>query len=505
MFDTNRQLLDHNMTSQPIMRWLWPLNLVPHLIDYCQVRAGGYVSASIYNYNKPLTTDGLRLGAYLWRVDDTVDFTPIQFEWAERWNSLKCLKVEMMNIEGETLEEFNERRRQVVDHFSRKDVLHEQIRNAPNLGHNPVEERSDDSTFRLVTYVDAFRIEGNPAAQRLVADIIFAILRYLFHNADSEPRAIALANSIWHSVRVDAISKDSEDELPDDIGDWLFCHPVVVDNPYALLQLDKNRESSFSQLWFIERIMRDGCLWVGHMANSHERAEFENSPEREPADLECSGPSDAKGKAPADHDGTDSAPASSPSHPDRKPETILRRQLIRKTLAMLVGVSSFSQNGDNGVVLDRRNMAAFADLLGHQSGSRKNRGRLERDLVSAFDVDGPCLLAVPYNGEWEMLPRPGFRGMSICWVVEGVSHKDKEDRREDNSGGQLDSDSQMKWPVEGNVLDEEGWISSMEAGTSAEQPKLREENPEPSYRVVNKVQGLWQIMLDVPMQKYTFI
>lgn len=462
-------------------------------------------------------------------VDDTVDFMPIQLEWAERWNSLKCLKVKMMHIKGETPEEFEERRRQIVDHLSREDVLHKQIRNAPNLGHHRLEERDDDSGFRPVAYVDALRIEGNPAARRLVADIIFAILRYLFLNADSEPRAIGLANSIWHSVRVDAISEDPGDELPDNVGDWLFCHPVVVDNPYALLQLDKDRGSSFSQFWFIERIMRDGCLWVGHMAYSHERADFKYPPERGAADLECSEPSNAKGKAPADPDGADSATASSPSHLDRKRKTILERQLVRKMLAMFSGMAAFTQIEKSGIGLDRRNMAAFGDALWYMVGSHENKERLGRELVSAFDIDGPCLLAVPYNGEWEMLPRPSIRSMSICWVIERVSHKEKEDRREDSGGEHLDSYSRMKSSVgkdgaeaEGNVLDEESWISSMEADTSAEQPNLSvsepssaadarsrekgcEEDPEPSYRVLDKVQGLWQIMLDIPMQKYTFI
>jgi hypothetical protein len=517
------------MTSQSVIRWLWPLNLHPHLIDHCKVRSGGYISASTYNFNNPLTTDGLHLGAYFWEVDDTVDFTPIQLEWAERWNSLKCLQVQMMKVKGETPQEFAERRRQIVDHLSREDVLHKQIRNAPSLGRYPVEEFDYDSSFRPVAYVDALRIEGNRAARRLVADIVFAILRYLFLNADSEPRAIALANSIWHSVRVDAISETSDDELPDNVGDWLFCHPVVVDDPYSLLQLDKDRNSSFSQFWFIERIMRDGYLWVGHMANSHERADSTYSRERGAADLKCSEPSDAKGKAPADHDGAGAATATSPSHLDRKPTTILKRQLQRKMLAMFSGVASFTETDDSGTGNDRRNMAAFVDALWYGVGSHEHKERLKRELVSAFDIDGPCLLAVPYNGEWEMLPRPSIRSMSVCWVVERVSHEEKEDRRQDSSGEHLDCDSKKNWPVDkdgveaqGSVLDEEGSVSSKEADISVGKPDLPvsesssaanarsqekrcEKNPEPSYRVLNKVQGLWQIMLDMPMQRYNFI
>jgi hypothetical protein len=57
---------------------------------------------------------------------------------------------------------------------------------------------------------------------------------------------MGLANSIWHSLRVDAVSTKADD-LPDDVGDWLFSHPAVDEDPSVLLQLDETPDDSFGQ------------------------------------------------------------------------------------------------------------------------------------------------------------------------------------------------------------------------------------------------------------------
>ncbi|KAL3429996.1 hypothetical protein BDV09DRAFT_200058 [Aspergillus tetrazonus] len=156
----------------------------------------------------------------------------------------------------------------------------------------------------------------------------------------------------------------------------------------------------------------------------------------------------------------------------------------------------------------------------------KDRVRIgQRELVGAFDVNGPSLLAVPYSGDLEMLPRSEFRGMSICWVVEHVPHEGKEDCSQENSSSEpVDNDSRMKWPMrkedavaEGDVSDGEGTIGSIAAGTdqpesessSAADTKSQaagsEVDSEPAYRVLNKVQGMWPILLDFPLKRYNFI
>ena len=481
------------------MRWIWPLNLAPHLINHCKVLAGAHINGSYYDPSHPLLPNGIRLSAYLWSVDDAIDFTPIQFEWSETWTSLKCAKIKMMHIDGETPEDFQDRKRQIVEHLSKGNSLHKQIRNISNKGRHSDNENEQEKGFQITTYADALRIEGSPAMQRVVADIIFAILRYVF--LTSESRALALGNSIWHSVRVDAISKDAADELPDNIGDWLFCHPVVLDNPYALLQLDKDGEGSFSQFWLIERIMQDGCLWVGHMANFRDR-HMSHPPDSATADLDLSNSEDrnSKGKESV-YDNNTEFPLASKDKADRKAKTILQRQFTRNLLAMLTGsmISTEPKEIDN-FAMDRRNMARFADTLYYRVEQGEQKQPLEHDHVAAFNVDGPCLLAVPFNGEWEMLPRPAIRSMSNCWVIEQIPSNNNDCGDYSNSES-FDDGTQVRARRSENGAKGKDPLSEFEGSPEVDVS----EHSEPSYRVLNKVQGVWQIMLDIAMQKFTFI
>lgn len=63
------------------------------------------------------------------------------------------------------------------------------------------------------------------------------------------------------------------------------------------------------------------------------------------------------------------------------------------------------------------------------------QGRL--NLVSVFDVDGPCTIFTPYDADLETLPYRERRGMSVYWVVEKVDVSASEEnaaRREINQG-----------------------------------------------------------------------
>jgi hypothetical protein len=115
----------------------------------------------------------------------------------------------------------------VVKHFGRDSIRHQQVLDAAIPGCHFVQAGNGDSDVEFEVQVDALQMNSDLATQRLVAEIVFAILRHLYLNAHSEPRAIGLANSIWHSLRVDAVSGEAG-ELPDDVGDWLFSHPGVV-------------------------------------------------------------------------------------------------------------------------------------------------------------------------------------------------------------------------------------------------------------------------------------
>jgi hypothetical protein len=500
------------------MGWLWPLNLAPHKLNYYRLRHAGFLSASQYNFGETFTPDGLRLDAHVWTVEDTIDFTVIQREWAEKWNSLKPLRVALKKEEGETTEEAEERQRAVVQSLCKDLTRLQNVREAALLGCYVFEAGKGYGDVEFVASVAALPMIDTPETQRCIAEIVFAILRHLYLNSHSERQAIGLANSIWHSLRVDAVSTKAE-ELPDDVGDWLFSHPDVDDDPSVLLQLDETLDDSFGQAWLIERIMRDGFLWVGrYLIPVSPKDSASNSTSR-------------KGFA-------DEAPDSQISNPGKsasRSESILSRQMQRKMIASMAIITALPNSDDRvkhaTMGMDRRNLVSFMSACNQNLHSNEHHEACARDLVSAFDVDGPCLVAIPRNADLEVLPRPALRSMSVCWVVEPVIRtKDRGgERREhdDPSSSPANSESPArKEPIREHEAKSNGLraqrdasselvIGSAErAGLAVQQPILREDNEEPPdecgeeyetlYKVLNKVRGLWQIK-DYPMHRYKFM
>jgi hypothetical protein len=204
----------------------------------------------------------------------------------------------------------------------------------------------------------------------------------------------------------------------------------------------------------------------------------------------------------------------------------------RKIIASIAVVTALSnRHDDNTIGFDRRNLILFMEDLNRKVDSHKNDEAPARDLVSTFDVDGPCLVAIPHNGDWEILPRPGLRSMSVCWVVELVTRAKElggERSERDHPGSSLPGSewlerkgSMVEDEVEGNGLrgqrDDSSTLATRSAGhpeSLARQSALGEDDKapleerggehEPLYRVLNKVRGLWQL-IDHPIERYTFI
>jgi hypothetical protein len=109
--------------------------------------------------------------------------------------------------------------------------------------------------------------------------------------------------------------------------------------------------------------------------------------------------------------------------------------------------------------------------------TREADGECARTLFSAFDVDGPCLVATPYDAAWERLPRPEARSMSTCWVV--------------------------------GELDRPGDVVPLDGGTGGEAPHDPKRRLVPGrvfrkFKVLNKVKGMRQIM-NLPFQEHFFL
>ncbi|KAF8847373.1 hypothetical protein BDZ45DRAFT_754976 [Acephala macrosclerotiorum] len=492
--------------------WLWPLSRTPHLLDHCKLHVWGFISQSTYQSEKIFTPNGPRLRAHLWSVEDIFDFRQIQAEWEEEWTRDKLMRLQITKLEGETTDQFQRHQRLFLDYCLKKNVLVPQTSLQVSLGERTLYSGPHcNSDFNIEFNEDDMLRHHDQAAQRLATEIIFAILRYLYLKADSEPLALGLANSIWHSLRTDVVPR-TEYELPDEVGDWLLTDPDVLDNRPELLQLDRTRDGSVAQFWLIDRIMRDGFLWVGRYGNG-------------PISERKGSSSTARGTA-----------VSSSRRPTAAiAKSILQRQRARRFTASIAGICNFPRLNRSDMRYDRRNMAAFIEDISrvrdHEGDYEQMEEAHAQDLVSVFDVDGPCLIAIPHNGDWEMLPRPALRSMSVCWVVEPVARTKQgasEERTEWNrpeggvSASQRLEKKTSKGEVEtrGNDWRGQGNFSTMlamgpairlepAAGQSVSEEgeqKLTEQwskDHEPSYRVLNKVRGLWYLMLD--NNEYTFI
>lgn len=103
-------------------------------------------------------------------------------------------------------------------------------------------------------------------------------------------------------------------------------------------------------------------------------------------------------------------------------------------ITSMAGITNFPRLDTGDMPYDRRNLAALVEglsrIMDHEGDYELMEEAHARDLVSVFDVDGPCLITIPHNGDWEMLPRPALRSMSVCWVVEPVA------RTKQDTGGE---------------------------------------------------------------------
>ena len=60
------------------------------------------------------------------------------------------------------------------------------------------------------------------------------------------------------------------------------------------------------------------------------------------------------------------------------------------------------------------------DVLDRGILTHKAEERRKSQLVTAFDVDGPFTVAIPFNYDWGWLPHLFLRTASVYWVVESI-------------------------------------------------------------------------------------
>ncbi|USP80389.1 hypothetical protein yc1106_07663 [Curvularia clavata] len=465
-------------------------------IEHCHVR--NFITTKLQTIRPGQTTpDGVLLKAYPWSVNREIDFTLIKLTWADAWESLRCWEFIIERQKDETWEQYRTRNDTITHWMSQTGVYERALEDFRQFGCIPENSAIwgsvDHRSVQVTRYINSRRINQVPEMQNLLAQIIFDILRYTLTVSEEKALARGLATSIWQSVRTDQVP-GSDDPLPDEVSDALFSHIDVLKRPFATLQLEETLDNTFAQLWFVDRIMETGRLWCGtyippdgkdgtapHISSGSESTTEINS-----------GVGNEFGKLPAE-----------------KSDSIIYKQIRRQCLAQLVQATPKADE-----LTDMRwPTGTLVEVLSNRDyWSTRGEERRKETLFSTFDVDGPCMVATPYNAEWEILPRPKLRSTRVCWIVEERNCSEEAtigtSETEDTPSDTLFDTPHANRP---NVVERKGKERATNLVREPEAPENdgASDTTEPfrsqslNLRVLQKVRGLWQIM-DLPQQDYVF-
>ena len=470
-------------------------------IEYCQVR--DYINIRLQTGRQgQLTAEGMLLHSYLWSVDREIDFSPIQAEWADEWESCKNWVLVYQCQEDEVVggQAHAHLMALVQRLFNQPDVTSQALKDFRRWGHIPHESSvwgNFDHTRIQVKRgeIDAKHAQQVPAKRETISQIIFAILwyiRYTLAASEEEGELMkGLANSIWHSVRIDQVP-GSGYQLPDEVGDTLFTHPDIVNRPSATLQLDEMLDKSLAQLWFIDRIMQHGRLWCGTY-----------TPPKRPAHRTSSPGSHSSTTYEEDLKAHNEHLAATPEHM----WSVLNRQFARQCPTAII---EGDVAGNGRMRSTRHNWVTYPEILRMDLWSDRKERLRKRTLLSTFDVGGPCLVATPYDPEREVLPRPKLRSSSTCWVVEakedGGSAEGTCAGVEDDFPDVTNSNAADGTEARGKGKERAADVSpEAEPSIDADDVKAKKllDRRDLDLRVLRKVKGLWCIM-DLPSQRYLF-
>ncbi|KXJ87011.1 hypothetical protein Micbo1qcDRAFT_179261 [Microdochium bolleyi] len=454
---------------------------------------------------------GLPVRCHTWTVESELDLSAVQAQYESAWDELQSIRIRVDPRPGESRVEFSARQQSIALHFQQPEIIRLARQEIRESGYVKSSSRAwhgvDSAGVYCTGGVMPQTIEADPVMKQTLAGIIFGILAGLNVLGRSDHRAAGVANSIWQSLRVHCL--DTSMDLPDLVSDELFVHRHVLMSNFRTLRLDQGPDGTYLQLWFVERVMRHGSLWVGaynRVDSLLTRAGMgeDGTPRAEGASPE------AEACQPDNVDQSESATASSPASPRTdiddiagEPKSLLERQIQQTLSWRLIQSLSPQTEGEDGQTrgyASRAAMVYFLDCLSREVFTPQAEDARVRDLVSVFDIDGPCVVAIPFNPEWETLPHSSLRSMSTCWVVEQLStvepplgaspeNTEHQPRRAVGSGPAVSG--------ENDGSDDKG---KGKEDTDLLSAPLRRE----TYRVVGKVRGLWQ-MMDFPENVAYFV
>lgn len=246
-------------------------------------------------------------------------------------------------------------------------------------------EQGDDHRSSLLEKLQ------DPQERQWIGRLLLDILRHL-HTIQED----ALADSLCQSIKIDTMDtkEDHDYWLPDSAAE-LLANEDLCANMWLALQLDNAFDGNVGQFWIIDRITRAGNVWVGNYTLPFQ-PEVSQSPSLPISKI---------------------ATSEEPSEEQSQTGSILQSQLTRQILAMkaheVTAADPYRKPEDVTITV-----AAFLTLAALSSKDTIQKDKRLAARVSAFDVDGPCLVATPFDAEIERLPRPSIRAMSSAWVVE---------------------------------------------------------------------------------------
>ncbi|KAL3297432.1 putative heterokaryon incompatibility [Colletotrichum asianum] len=474
---------------------LSPFDINPGAIhDYSMLQQGPLAPRASVHAFRDTVTQGLPLPAYIWIVDRELDLSPVKEQLAETWHAMKSLHIIVTRAKDESLAAFMSREGAAKRHFRNPTIMNKALGEILQHGHVPQDSTvwcgMDPTGINCTADIKIASLEADPAAKRKLAGIIIYILAYLHKLARQDPQATGVANSIWQSLRVDYTKegKVGSNELPDVVCDELFTHIDVLLDSSSTLQLHRGSGNAYLQLWFIDRIMQRGTLWIGRYQRVRDTSKLPNTQSSSSRGKEPDRELNKKDEISNDPQGSASAVSAQISR--GATESILQRQGTRRMFARLADRALFESDNKEptSILVNIGSLYYFADAAHRGTWDAEADEARARDLVSVFDVDGPCIMATPFNAEWETLPNPALRSMSACWVVELL------DRRAFSRMSEQEPEGKGKGKDE---------VNAGNGGFEAARNLMPAEDT-PLYRVLHKVRGLWQLM-DIPLGEILFI
>lgn len=475
-----------------------------------------------------LTPGGVILPAILWCVDREIDFTPIKSHWADRWWAMKTVSQSGSSGRqmwwqdvGSLVGAQRQSAERILRNIRKGYLEGESLRN------------HKDDAFPGIIFSASVRfnlLERDAQAKYKIGDMVRDILSYLLHSKETE-----LANSIWQSLRSPSYKAvGGRVILPDKIDYILLQKPDFG----ALLHFDYTPNGAFAQEWLFDRIVLKGKLWVGHYIPSRTKGSGISSMQPFSVisnDIYSDDHRFYRHLAPPPYVVSGHY---SPEHtfkivrfrtrnydPDIKQtldpwvgkpmsldeSSVIGRDIVKTALYeevrhQLRDPASFKRlrsptiPGSVASVFSPAQEAFVNYIQTYVGWDIAEQESCVRRRISAFDVDGPCEVATPFDGTRERIPHSYERTLSSCWVVEakGTSVPDEEAdwiRKEFVRFRRLILGGSL-WPTESPDP------SELELQHVPE--RLIEDVSPLRLEVLRQVHGVWDIIDPAPFQSYLF-